>query len=345
MTPKLKFLDRFLTLWIFLAMIVGIALGYFFPNLIYFTNSLSLGTTNIPLAIGLIIMMYPPLTKVDFSKISQIFNKPKVLFISLFVTWIIGPFIMFLLSIFFLRDFPEYMTGLILIGIAPCIAMVIVWSDLAGGKRELTAGLVGINSLLQMFFFSSYAYFYLEIMLPWFGIERLSINITIVEIAKTVLTYLGIPFVAAILSRYFILKYKGEKWFKQKFLPLISPLSLWALLFTIIIMFSLKGAIIVQIPIDVFKIAIPLVLFFLIMFFTMFFISKKLGATYEETASVAFTASGNNFELAIAVAIGVFGVNSGQAFAGVIGPLVEVPVLILLVKVSLYFSKFFPLKK
>jgi ACR3 family arsenite transporter len=339
MQPKLKFLDRFLTLWIFLAMAIGVALGYFIPSIANFTNSLSIGTTNIPLAIGLIIMMYPPLVKVNFSKMKEIFANPKLLLVSLLITWIVGPFLMFLLSILFLQHHPDYMTGLIIIGLAPCIAMVIVWSELSGGNRELTAGLVGINSILQVLFFSAYAYFYLQIMLPLFGIKGLAINITIAEIAKTVFIYLGIPFIAAMLSRIIVKNTKGEQWLQTKFIPKISPFSLIALLFTIVVMFSLKGQMIVQIPIDVIKIAMPLIVFFLVMFSLMFIVAKAIGATYADTASVAFTASGNNFELAIAVSIGVFGVNSGQAFAGVIGPLVEVPVLILLVKASLYLKQ------
>ena len=339
MQPKLKFLDRFLTLWIFLAMAIGVALGYFIPSIANFTNSLSIGTTNIPLAIGLIIMMYPPLVKVNFSKMKEIFAKPKLLLVSLLITWIVGPFLMFLLSILFLQHHPDYMTGLIIIGLAPCIAMVIVWSELSGGNRELTAGLVGINSILQVLFFSAYAYFYLQIMLPLFGIKGLAINITIAEIAKTVFIYLGIPFIAAMLSRIIVKNTKGEQWLQTKFIPKISPFSLIALLFTIVVMFSLKGQMIVQIPIDVIKVAMPLIVFFLVMFSLMFIVAKAIGATYADTASVAFTASGNNFELAIAVSIGVFGVNSGQAFAGVIGPLVEVPVLILLVKASLYLNQ------
>ena len=339
MQPKLKFLDRFLTLWIFLAMAIGVALGYFIPSIANFTNSLSIGTTNIPLAIGLIIMMYPPLVKVNFSKMKEIFAKPKLLLVSLLITWIVGPFLMFLLSILFLQHHPDYMTGLIIIGLAPCIAMVIVWSELSGGNRELTAGLVGINSILQVLFFSAYAYFYLQIMLPLFGIKGLAINITIAEIAKTVFIYLGIPFIAAMLSRIIVKNTKGEQWLQTKFIPKISPFSLIALLFTIVVMFSLKVQMIVQIPIDVIKVAMPLIVFFLVMFSLMFIVAKAIGATYADTASVAFTASGNNFELAIAVSIGVFGVNSGQAFAGVIGPLVEVPVLILLVKASLYLKQ------
>lgn len=338
MKKRLSFLDHYLTLWIFLAMAIGIGIGYLFPNSSGFINSFSSGTTNIPLAIGLILMMYPPLTKVDFSKMRQMFEKPKLLFASFFITWIVGPFLMFLLSIFFLKDNPEYMTGLIIIGLAPCIAMVIVWNELAEGNRELTAGLVGINSILQVLFFSLYAYFYLEIMLPLFGIKGLPINITIAEIAKTVGIYLGIPFVAAVISRYAIRKYVSEKWFNQKFIPFISPITLIALLFTIVIMFSLKGQLIVQIPFDVLKIAVPLVIFFAIMFSLMFFVGKWIGAGYRDNVALSFTATGNNFELAIAVSIGVFGINSGQAFAGVIGPLVEVPALILLVKLAFWLK-------
>ena len=339
MKKRLNFLDRYLTLWIFLAMLVGVGIGYFIPSSSGFINSFSSGTTNIPLAIGLILMMYPPLTKIDFSKVPQMFEKPKLLVASFFITWIIGPFLMFLLATFFLKDYPEYMTGLIIIGIAPCIAMVIVWNELAEGNRELTAGLIGINSLLQVFFFSLYAYFYLEIILPLFGIKGLELNITIAEIAKTVGIYLGIPFALAVLSRYFIKKYIGEKWFNQKFIPFISPITLIALLFTIVIMFSLKGEMIVDLPVDVIRIAVPLVIFFAIMFFLMFFVSKKIGANYRDSVALSFTASGNNFELAIAVSIGVFGINSGQAFAGVIGPLVEVPALIILVNVAFWLRR------
>ncbi|MFZ4105767.1 ACR3 family arsenite efflux transporter [Flavobacterium sp.] len=339
MKKKLNFLDRFLTLWIFLAMLLGVGIGYFIPNSANFINSFSTGTTNIPLAIGLILMMYPPLTKVDFSKIPIMFKKPKILLASFIITWIVGPFLMFLLSIFFLKDYPEYMTGLIIIGLAPCIAMVIVWNELAEGNRELTAGLVGINSLLQVFFFSLYAYFYLEIMLPLFGIKSLELNITIYQIATTVGVYLGIPFALAVTSRFLIKKFLGDKWFNQKFLPFASPITLIALLFTIVVMFSLKGEMIVQLPLDVIRIAIPLVIFFATMFLLMFFVGKKVGADYRDNAAISFTASGNNFELAIAVSIGVFGINSGQAFAGVIGPLVEVPALIMLVNVALALRK------
>jgi ACR3 family arsenite transporter len=286
--------------------------------------------------------MYPPLTKVDFSKIPLMFKNPKILLASFFITWIVGPFLMFLLSILFLKDYPEYMTGLIIIGLAPCIAMVIVWNELAEGNRELTAGLVGINSLLQVLFFSIYAYFYLEIMLPLFGIKGLELNITISQIATTVGIYLGIPFALAVTNRLLIKKFLGDKWFNQKFLPFVSPITLIALLFTIVVMFSLKGEMIVQLPLDVIRIAIPLVIFFAIMFLLMFFVGKKVGADYRDNAAISFTASGNNFELAIAVSIGVFGINSGQAFAGVIGPLVEVPALIVLVNVAFWLrNKYF----
>lgn len=338
---KLGFLDRFLTLWIFLAMGIGISIGYFIPSADNFIQSFSTGTTNVPLAIGLILMMYPPLTKVQFSKIPKVLAKPKLLFVSFFVTWIVGPFLMFSLAVFFLRDYPEYMTGLIIIGLAPCIAMVIVWNELAEGNRELVAGLVGVNSLLQVFFFSLYAYFYLEIVLPWFGVAALKIDITIGEIAQTVGIYLGIPFAAAVVSRWLLIKSKGEEWFKTKYIPFISPITLIALLFTIVVMFSLKGELIVSIPMDVVRVAIPLVIFFAIMFLLMFFVGKWAGANYADNAALSFTASGNNFELAIAVAIGVFGINSGQAFAGVIGPLVEVPALILMVRLAFYFKKRF----
>ena len=339
MKKRLGFLDRFLTLWIFLAMLVGVSIGYFIPNSSDFINSFSSGTTNIPLAIGLILMMYPPLTKIDFSKVPQMFEKPKLLTASFFITWIIGPFLMFSLAILFLRDYPEYMTGLIVIGLAPCIAMVIVWNELAEGNRELTAGLIGINSLLQVFFFSLYAYFYLEIMLPLFGIKGIALNITIAGLAQTVGIYLGIPFALAVISRYAIKKILGDKWFNQQFIPFVSPITLIALLFTIVVMFSLKGEMIVDLPLDVIRIAVPLVIFFAIMFTLMFFVSKKIGANYRDAVALSFTASGNNFELAIAVSIGVFGINSGQAFAGVIGPLVEVPALITLVNVAFWWRK------
>jgi ACR3 family arsenite transporter len=283
--------------------------------------------------------MYPPLTKIDFSKVPQMFEKPKLLTASFIITWIVGPFLMFLLATFFLKDYPEYMTGLIIIGIAPCIAMVIVWNELAEGNRELTAGLIGINSVLQVCFFSLYAYFYLEIMLPLFGIKGLALNLTVSQIATTVGIYLGIPFVLAVVSRYTLKKFMDDKWFNQKFIPFVSPITLIALLFTIVVMFSLKGEMIVDLPLDVVRITIPLVIFFTIMFFLMFWVSRKIGADYRDAAALSFTASGNNFELAIAVSIGVFGINSGQAFAGVIGPLVEVPALIILVNVAFWLRK------
>jgi ACR3 family arsenite transporter len=336
---RLSFLDRYLTLWIFSAMLLGVAIGYFIPSSSQFINSFSSGSTNIPIAIGLILMLYPPLTKIEFNKIGLVFKNVKLISASFIITWIFGPFLMFSLAVLFLKDYPEYMTGLIIIGLAPCIAMVIVWNELAEGNRELTAGLIGINSLLQVLFFSSYAYFYLEIMLPLFGIQKLSINITIVEIAQTVGIYLGIPFVLAITSRFVLLKTKGKTWFNHKFIPFVSPITLLALLFTIVVMFSLKGEMIVDLPMDVLRIAIPLVVFFACMFFIMFIVAKKLGANYKDTVALSFTASGNNFELAIAVSIGVFGINSGQAFAGVIGPLVEVPALIILVNVAFWLRK------
>jgi len=337
-TKRLSFIDRYLTIWIFSAMALGVGLGYFFPGISTYLQSGS-GTTNLPLAIGLIIMMYPPLVKVRFEKIPLLFKNLKLLFISLFITWIVGPFLMFLLALLFLKGSPEYMTGLIIIGLAPCIAMVIVWNELAGGNREYVAGLVGINALLQVLFFSLYAYFYLEIMLPLFGVHGLSLDVSVSQIATTVGIYLGIPFVAALLSRYLIIFAKGEDWLNRKFIPAVSPFTLLALLFTIVVMFVFKGDLIVQLPMDVLKVALPLLIFFVIMFFLTFFITKAAGAGYPENAAISFTASGNNFELAIAVAIGVFGIQSGQAFAGVIGPLVEVPVLILLVKVAHWLKR------
>ena len=336
---RLSFFDSYLTLWIFLAMLLGIGIGYFIPSSSQFINSFSSGSTNIPIAIGLILMLYPPLTKIEFRKMNTVFKSGKLVTASFLITWIFGPFLMFSLAVFFLKDYPEYMTGLIIIGLAPCIAMVIVWNELAEGNRELTAGLVGINSILQVLFFSSYAYFYLEIMLPLFGIQRLTIDITIVEIAQTVGIYLGIPFLLAISSRFLLLKLKGETWFNHQFIPFVSPITLLALLFTIVVMFSLKGEMIVDLPLDVLRIAIPLVIFFACMFFIMFIVAKKLGANYKDTVALSFTASGNNFELAIAVSIGVVGINSGQAFAGVIGPLVEVPALIILVNVAFWLRK------
>lgn len=339
MKTKLKFLDRYLTLWIFLAMALGVGIGYAVGDMESILEPFSYGSTNVPLAVGLILMMYPPLVKVDFGKIPAVFKNVKLMSASFFITWIVGPFLMFLLATFFLKDYPEYMTGLIIIGLAPCIAMVIVWNELAGGNRELVAGLVGVNSLLQVFFFSAYAYFYLQIVAPIFGVQSVEMNISMIEIAKTVGIYLGIPFAAAVLSRWLIIRTQGLDWLNRNYIPRISPITLVALLFTIVVMFSLKGAQIIEIPMDVVRVAIPLVVFFMIMFFLMFFVGRKVGASYAENAAVSFTATGNNFELAIAVSIGVFGLNSGQAFAGVIGPLVEVPALILLVRASQWLKQ------
>lgn len=338
MQPKLKFLDRYLTLWIFLAMAIGVGIGHYFPGIAHVTNSLSVGTTNIPLAIGLILMMYPPLAKVDYSILPLAVKDKKAIGISLLLNWVIGPVLMFALAVIFLRNEPDYMVGLILIGLARCIAMVIVWNDLAKGNREYAALLIALNSIFQVFTYSFMVWLFINILPSKLGLAEFDVSVSIKDVTQSVLIYLGIPFLAGFVSRYILISIHGKEWFNRKFIPKVSPVTLYALLFTIVLMFSLKGGKILELPMDVVKVAIPLVIYFVFMFFLSFFINRSMNVPYEKNASIAFTATGNNFELAIAVAIAVFGIHSPQAFVGVIGPLVEVPVLILLVRASLWLK-------